>query len=80
MDNISDLLKNKGVKEPEEISLIKKFIMKKYQEEVGVKVEVNKITVLVRSSALANTIRMDVAQIQKACNTTKRIAIYIGNY
>jgi hypothetical protein len=78
MDNISDLLANRGIKEPEEIKIIKKYILDEFGEDVLVKVETSKITIFVSNAALANAIRMQISKIQEVCHTDKRIAIYIG--
>lgn len=78
MDNLSDLLANRDLHEPPEIKIVKDFILKKYDESVGVQVDLNKIIILVKNSALASSIRMCIPEIQAACNTEKRIAIYLG--
>lgn len=79
MDNIGDLLANKGLSEPPEIRLIKDFVQKKYDEVVSVKVEANKIVILVSSSALANSVQMDIPEIQELLKSDKRIVIYLNN-
>jgi hypothetical protein len=79
MDNLSDILSRKGLHEPPEIKIIKDFVFKKYSESVSVKVDINKIIIFASSSALASSIRMNIPEIQKACDTDKRIAIYLNN-
>ena len=78
MDNLSDLLAHRNLAEPPEIKLIKDFIRKKFNEEVTVKVGINKITLLVTSSALASNIRMNIPDIQSVCGSNKRIVIYLS--
>jgi ribosomal protein L31E len=77
MDNISDILANKNVSEPPEIKIIKDFILKEYDEIVSVKIELNQIIIYVGNSALASNIRMNIPKIQAACNSSKRVAIYL---
>lgn len=78
MDNISDLLAGRNLSEPPESKIVKDFVLKKYNEVVSVKVELNKIVILVKNSALAGSIRMNIPEIQKACDTKKRIVIYLN--
>jgi hypothetical protein len=79
MDNISDLLANRGISEPLEIKIIKDYVLNKYSEVVSVKIDLNKIVILVSSSALANSLRMDIPDIQKAIKSDQRITIYLAN-
>jgi cytidylate kinase len=78
MDNISDLLSQRNISEPPEIKIIKDFILKKYDEDVSVKIETSKIVIFASNSALANSIRMHIPEIQKVCDSDKRIVIYLN--
>ncbi len=78
MDNISDLLSRKNLSEPPEIKIIKDYIFKKFNEKATVKIEVNKIVIYVSNSALSNSIRMNIPEIQKICESDKRVVIYLG--
>ena len=77
MDNLSDILARKDLSEPPEIKIIKDIILKKYGENISVKIDVNKIIIYAKNSALASNIRMDIPEIQKKCASDKRIAIYL---
>jgi hypothetical protein len=80
MDNLSDLLAGKHVNEPKEYKIIKDFIFKKYEESnVSIKIDDNKITIFVNSSAFASNLRMDMPKIQEICDTQKRIVIYLNS-
>jgi hypothetical protein len=79
MDNLSDILANKNLREPPETKLIKEYVLNKYDEHVGVQVDLNKIIILVNNSALASSIRMCIPEIQKICGTKKQIAIYLNS-
>jgi hypothetical protein len=79
MDNISDLLAKKNISEPPEIRIIREYIKQKYDEDVSVKLDINKIVIFAKNSALANSIRMNIPEIQKICDTEKRIVIYLNN-
>lgn len=79
MDNLSDLLANKNLSEPPEAKIIKNFIFNKYGEVVSVKIESNKTIIYAANSALASSIRMDIPEIQKACDSDNRISIYLNN-
>jgi len=78
MDKISDLLARKNLSEPPEIKIIKDFILSKYDEDINVQVETNKIIIFANNSALASSIRMNIPEIQRACGNNKRIAIYLN--
>ena len=78
MDKISDLLSHKNLSEPPEIKIIQNYINEKYSEKVSVKIETNKIVIFATNSALASSIRMNIPELQKICDTDKRIVIYIN--
>ena len=79
MDNLSDILAKKDLSEPPEYKIIKEFVLNKYEETVNIKIDISKITILVSNSALANSLRMNIPELQELCNTTKRIVIYLNN-
>lgn len=59
MSSIGDVLKNRGLQEPPEIAIVKKFIRDKYKSECTVIVREKNISVGVPNAALANTLRHD---------------------
>ena len=77
MDNLSDLLSNKKFDEPPEIELIKKFIKKRYQEEVEIKITQTQIIITANGAALASRLHSDIPDIQNVSKTDKSIIIFI---
>ena len=78
MDNLADLLAKKDFSELPEIKVIKDYVSNKYDEVIEVMVDKSKITIFVKSSALSNSIRMDVPELQRLCKTDKRFVIYLN--
>jgi hypothetical protein len=77
-NSIKDILNSNSYSEPEEIRIIKNYIFENYQSNSRVKIGHQQITILVTSSALANTLRMELLELKKLCNTDKKLLIRIG--
>lgn len=78
MESLQDLLKGRGVSEPPEIKLIKKYVQDEFKETVEVMVRDKDIVITVNSAALANTLRLRTTDIKKLCQTDKRLTFRIG--
>lgn len=78
MDNLSDILSRKNFDEPSEISIIKRYIAEHFDVNVGVKVQPKIIIITARNSSLVGRLRMHTVQLQRACQTDKRIIFRIG--
>ncbi len=78
MDNLSDILSRKNFDEPSEISIIKRYIAEHFDVNVGVKVQPKIIVITARNSSLVGRLRMHTVQLQRACQTDKRIIFRIG--
>jgi hypothetical protein len=78
MDNISSLLNAKGLNQPEEIKLLKNYVLKKYNEKVGVLIRDKDIVILVNSSALANSLRLNQTDLKDKCKITKKILFRVA--
>ena len=74
MEDISKILSNKIVKQPEEIEQIKSFIKNKYDEDVSISLKSDSLLIEVPNSSLANAIRYDEPEIRKNI-TDKKIII-----
>lgn len=77
MDNLSDILARKDYDEPSESIIIKRYVHEHFDIDVSVKVTKEVIMVYVRSASLMNTLRLQTVQIQRACQTEKRIVFRI---
>ena len=76
--SLADLLVNKW-EEPAEVKIIKEFVRKKYNAQVGIKMGDKSIVISAANSALAGTLRMNINQLQTELKTDKRLIIRIGN-
>jgi hypothetical protein len=77
-DSLADILSKKDFDEPPEIAAIKKFVQDNYQEAVEVIVRERDIVIATRSSALANTLRLNARALQTAAGTKKRLVFRIA--
>lgn len=77
-DSVFDILSQKAFDEPPEIAAIKQYVRQHFQEVVEVTVRDRDILVSAPSAALAGTLRMHIPRIQRAAQTTKRIALRIA--
>ncbi|HSX27185.1 MAG TPA: hypothetical protein VLG25_00185 [Patescibacteria group bacterium] len=78
-DSIGDLLGKRDFDEPAEIKIIKDFLKDKFQSSASVTIQTNQIIIGISSSALAGSLRMHLHELQKLCNTKKRLVIRIGS-
>jgi len=77
MSSISDILSKKDYHEPPEISIIKDFVMQRFQSKVGVAVSDKQIIISASSAALAGTLRLHSYELSKVCQTDKKLVFKI---
>ena len=75
--SIADLLARKDFDEPPEMAAIKSFVRENFDEDCEVLVRERDIVLTVRSSSLANALRLKVNDLRKAATTEKRIVFRI---
>jgi hypothetical protein len=78
MDNLSDILSMKNFDQPNEVGIIKRYVSEHFDVAVGVKVQPEIIIITARNSSLIGRLRMHTVQLQRACQTDKRIIFRIG--
>ncbi len=78
MDNLADILARKDFDEPQEITIIKRYVEEHFDVPVGVSVQAKTITITAPSSSLIGRLRMHTLQLQRACQTDKRLIFRIG--
>lgn len=76
-DSLADLLAQKDFDEPPEMQAIKRFVREQFDEECEVLLRERDIVVTVRSSSLANSLRLKINALHEAASTTKRITFRI---
>lgn len=77
-DSIGDLLPKKRYDEPPEIGIIKKYVSEQYEVVPSVSVHDKQIVIGVPNSALAGSLRMQLHELQKLCQTNKRLVLHIS--
>lgn len=76
-DSIENLLKKRNYSEPEEISIIRDFVFKKYGKVPGLKITGNRIIICVPNAALAGALRMDLHELSKKIKTKHELSVLI---
>ncbi len=77
-DSLGDILGGRTPKEPEEIRIIKNFVLDKFKSKAGVTIRDRQIIITVQGAALAGTLRMHLHELKKLCQTEKRLVIRIN--
>jgi hypothetical protein len=78
MDNLADILARKDYDVPQEVTIIKRYVQEHFDVPVGVSIQTKTITITAKSSALIGRLRMHTLQLQRACQTDKRLIFRIG--
>ena len=78
MDSIKDLLQQKNLDEPTEITALKRYCMDSYSFEPKIKINQTDLTLFVPNGILATELRMRQKDIIKRCQLTKKLSIRIG--
>lgn len=63
---------------PSEIDVIKDYVLRRYKSKCQVYLQKDKIILRVKSSALANTLRLEQKRLIEACNLQKQLVVQIG--
>ena len=75
---IGDLLPTHQYEEPPEVRIIKDFVQEKFQQPVGVTVQMNAILIHVKGAALAGALRMELHKLQSQLDSKKRLIIRLS--
>lgn len=62
---------------PDEIGAIKQYVQDRYKTEVEVLVRNKDIVIITGSAGLANSLRLELPQLQKAAGTDKKLLFRI---
>lgn len=77
-DSLGDLLQHRDFNQPKEVKIIKDFVRDRFKSEASVIMRQNQIIIAVQGAALAGTLRMHLHELQKLCQTDKRLIIRIN--
>lgn len=78
MDNIADILANKDFTVPKEVTAIKTFVAKEFNQDVEVLVHNNEIIISSRSAGLISNLRLNSPSLIKVASTDKKLRFKIG--
>lgn len=77
MDSIKSLLGDKDFSEPEEINNLKQYIKSQYDSYCEIRLNPKGLTIIVESSALANTLRLALPKIQRELSISQGVFVRI---
>lgn len=75
---LADILADRFDQQPDEITAVKDYILKRFDQVVAVALHGNKIVISTRSSAFAGALRPELYKIAKTCKIKQRLVIRIG--
>jgi len=78
MDSLKDILENKNLDEPTEVTSLRAFIKSEYNLDPTIKIQRDVITVYMPNASLATTLRMRYRELQTRCQLTRKLYIRIG--
>lgn len=78
MDSIADLIKARQPNEPPQIQAISNYVKENHNADVKVSSSQSAYTVVVPNAPLATILRMEMPQINIACNLDKKLFIRIS--
>ncbi len=78
-NSLADILGNYNYGEPPEIAGIRQYIERSYKIKPVIQVRPRDIIITVPNGGLANTLRFETTQIQKAAKTRKKLVFRIGS-
>jgi len=77
MDSLSNILGRKDLTPPQEISKLKAYIFENYGKEADIKLGPKGFTIIVSSSALASTLRLNLPEIKRQLSIKDQLMIRI---
>lgn len=78
MDSIKDLLMQKNLEEPTEITALKDYYEKTFGLPASIKITQKSIVLNVPNSKLASEVRLRTLEIERRCQLTKKLFIKVS--
>ena len=78
MESINTLLSNRDFEEPEEVSKLKVYITRKYEADSQIRISSKGLVIIVKSSSLANVIRLSLPEIKRQLAIEQKLFIKIA--
>ena len=79
MDSLQDILSKKNFAPPDEITVVKDYVMRRYKRPCSVRLERGALILSVRGSGLAATLQLERQTLIKACNLKQKLVIRGGH-
>jgi hypothetical protein len=76
-DSIADVLGSRRYEEPDELSVVRKFVQDNFDETPKLKITQNSIVITVSSAALAGALRPHLHKLKAKVKTDKNLLIRI---
>lgn len=77
MDLIKNVLNDTRFTKPDEIGAIKSYVRGRYKVDVEVLVRPKDLVIITGSAGLANSLRLELPQLQEAAGTDKKLVLRI---
>lgn len=78
MESLQDILGQKNFTPPDEIAVVKEYVLRRYNKPCSVKLQRGALILSVRGSALAATIQLERNRLIEVCNLTQKLVIRAG--
>lgn len=78
MDSLQEILGKKDFTAPDEIVLVKDYMLRRYKSDCAVQIQRDTLILKVPSSGLASTVRLEQNRLIDSCHLTKRLVIRWG--
>lgn len=78
-NSLGDILAKKDFSAPDEIEVIKAFVLDKFDQEPSIKIAGENIIITVSSASLAGALRPELHKLQEQLDTSRRLVIRISS-
>jgi len=78
MDSLQDILSQRSFVPPDEMTVVKDYVLRRYNRPCSVRLERGALILSVRGSALAATIQLERNGLIEACGLKQKLVIRSG--
>jgi hypothetical protein len=78
MDSLQEILGQKNFRAPDEVTLVKDYVKRRYKSDCSVQVQRDVLILKVPNSSLASTVRLEQNRLIETCGLKKRLVIRWG--
>ncbi|MCA9348789.1 hypothetical protein KC878_01450 [Candidatus Saccharibacteria bacterium] len=77
MDSLKDLLLQKNMEEPTEVTALREFIRQEFELTPEIRIQPNMLTVYMPNAATASILRMRYYEVKTRCQLTRKLYVKI---